>query len=1018
MAEQTINPTQKRLQILGDEEINNLYGLPHFTLEEQIEYFALSSREDAAIKQLHSIKSRIYGILQLGYFKARHLFFIFNFQSVARDIRHIQERYFPKFELVEFELTKVTRLKQQRIILELTNYRTCHDIERQTLIVKAQQAARVCGKPVFVFREIIHYLEEQRIVAPGYSFLQDVVGQAIVYEQNRLSTILRNHLTSVNINALNRLLADTSGLYEITQLKREPRDFSFSEIKREISRGNSIQVLYRLAQKLLPALDISSESIKYYASLVTYYTVFRLNRLAQDKVRIYLLCFIYHRYQRVNDNLINSLIYNVRQYIEECKSAAKERVYEHQIEINQNLQKAGQVLKLFTDDSIAETASFQEVRTKAFEILERPKLILVAEQIATKALFDETAFQWEHIDTLAARFKRNLRPILLSVEFASTSGQTSLMKALHFLKAAYHKERPLTQYQTDMFPTQFIQDSAKGYLYVQEEDGRRLLPDRYEFLVYRQLRNGLESGDIFCHDSVRFRSFEDDLISKQQWKRKTALIAQAGLTTLNQPIQDHLAALEQKLENRICEVNQRISSGENEHLKVNKRSSQGRWILHTPGIRESTNHPIFSTLKQVEINAVLHFVNQRCQFLNVFEHLLDRYVKTVSEDREIIACLIAWGTNMGLGRMGETSDIGYHKLSSTSDNYLRPETLRAANDLVSNAIADLPIFKHYDIGEVTHSSSDGQKFESQIKTINARHSPKYFGLKKGIVSYTLVANHVPINAKVIGANEHESHYVFDILFNNTTEVQPEIHSTDTHGANEVNFAILHLFGYQFAPRYRDIYDTVRLSLYGFRHPSHYKKILLKPVRMLKPNLIVDEWDNIQRIMVSLALKTTTQSIIVGKLSAYARRNKTRQALWEYDNIIKSLYLLEYVGSVTLRQNVNLVLNRGESYHQLRRAVSYANYGKLRFKTEYEQQIWGDCARLLTNCIIYYNASILSGLLTYRDNSDDVAIISLLSKISLVAWQHINFYGRHEFSKKAENIDIEAIVKQLTKLSIF
>ena len=53
----------------------------------------------------------------------------------------------------------------------------------------------------------------------------------------------------------------------------------------------------------------------------------------------------------------------------------------------------------------------------------------------------------------------------------------------------------------------------------------------------------------------------------------------------------------------------------------------------------------------------------------------------------------------------------------------------------------------------------------------------------------------------IGADEHESHFVFDILFNNNTDIQPEIHSTDTHGTNEVNFALLHVFGYQFAPRY-------------------------------------------------------------------------------------------------------------------------------------------------------------------------------------------------------------------------
>jgi TnpA family transposase len=71
----------------------------------------------------------------------------------------------------------------------------------------------------------------------------------------------------------------------------------------------------------------------------------------------------------------------------------------------------------------------------------------------------------------------------------------------------------------------------------------------------------------------------------------------------------------------------------------------------------------------------------------------------------------------------------------------------------------------------------------------------------------------------------------------------------------------------------------------------------------------------QRIFVSLALKTTTQSIIVGKLSAYARKNKTRRALWEYDHMIRSLYLLDYVDSPPLRRNVQRALNRGENDHQ-------------------------------------------------------------------------------------------------------
>ncbi len=169
--------------------------------------------------------------------------------------------------------------------------------------------------------------------------------------------------------------------------------------------------------------------------------------------------------------------------------------------------------------------------------------------------------------------------------------------------------------------------------------------------------------------------------------------------------------------------------------------------------------------------------------MTYFEHVLGRYSKRAADERILGACLIAWATNMGLGRMGDISDIPFATLASTSENFLRPETLKAANDCVSNAITALPIFRHYDIANVLHSSSDGQKFEAALSTFNARYSPKYFGLSKGVVAYTLVANHVPVNAEMIGAHDHESHFVFDLLFNNTTDIHPQVHSTDTHGTN-------------------------------------------------------------------------------------------------------------------------------------------------------------------------------------------------------------------------------------------
>lgn len=443
---QAIDTTQRRLRILGEDEIEALYGRPHFTYEERREYFSLSQPEQDFLQELRSVKSQIYCILQLGYFKAKHLFFTFDLSETEEDIDYILAQHFDNRTFDDLSaMNKRTRLKQQHFILALYNYRSCNAKERQQLEAKARQAVMVCGKPIYVFRELLHYLTAYRLIAPGYSFMQDTIGQALTYEQDRLTTVVRQHLHSTERERLNRLLDDTPGRYEITHLKHEPKDFSASEIKREIRRGDQIRDLYRLVEKLLPHLNISNESITYYASLVTYYSVFRLKRFDQGIVHVYLLCFVYHRYQRLHDNLLNCLIYDIRRYTDSAKEAAKDRVYAYRDESNENLQKAGHVLKLFTNDALAPSTPFHDVQARAFAILERQRLDFVAEHMTAPARCDATAFQWEHVDVLAPQFKRHLRPILLAVEWAASAGHAPLMEAVQFLQTAFRNGRTLAR---------------------------------------------------------------------------------------------------------------------------------------------------------------------------------------------------------------------------------------------------------------------------------------------------------------------------------------------------------------------------------------------------------------------------------------------------------------------------------------------------------------------------------------------------------------------------------------------
>jgi len=432
--------------------------------------------------------------------------------------------------------------------------------------------------------------------------------------------------------------------------------------------------------------------------------------------------------------------------------------------------------------------------------------------------------------------------------------------------------------------------------------------------------------------------------------------------------------------------------------------------LACPGEEEPTDSPFYSRLPGIGIADLLWFVAGRTGFLDSFTHVLDRYAKYEADAQSILACVVAMGTNMGLWKMAEVSGLRHPSLVTAARNYLRIETLHAANDAIGNAIATLPMFRQYDIQDELHSSSDGQRIETQIETINARYSSKYFGLKKGVSAYTLVANHVPINARIIGTHEHESHFVFDLLHNNTTDIKPDRHSTDTHGTNQVNFWILHVFDYRFAPRYRNLRKKAE-SLVGFQHPKQYADCLIKPSRKVFDTLICSEWPNIQRIMASLAQKDVTQATVVRKLSSYARQNRTKKALAELDNICRTLYILDYIDDVVLRRSVHKALNRGEAYHRFRRAIAYVNSGKFRVKTGSEQQIWNECSRLIANAVIYYNTALLSRIYAQKQSAGDMAAIDILKHVSPIAWQHINLFGSFEFTQAESRIDLDALAER-------
>ena len=182
-------------------------------------------------------------------------------------------------------------------------------------------------------------------------------------------------------------------MYRIRTRQREPRSFSYKELHQEVERRGFFEPLYLFSRDFLTTTGLSSESVKYYASLVPFYTVYKLCRMAIATTRLYLLCFAYHRFRQINDNLTDAFIHLVDHYEKKAKLASEEAAQRALDEASTHFKSAGQVLNLFIDPSIPAEALFEQVKAKAFALLKPERFELVSAYLRDVE-FDKAACEW------------------------------------------------------------------------------------------------------------------------------------------------------------------------------------------------------------------------------------------------------------------------------------------------------------------------------------------------------------------------------------------------------------------------------------------------------------------------------------------------------------------------------------------------------------------------------------------------------------------------------------------------
>ena len=137
--------------------------------------------------------------------------------------------------------------------------------------------------------------------------------------------------------------------------------------------------------------------------------------------------------------------------------------------------------------------------------------------------------------------------------------------------------------------------------------------------------------------------------------------------------------------------------------------------------------------------------------------------------------------------------------------------------------------------------------------------------------------------------------------------------------------------------------------------------------------------------------------LIRTLQTGERPTRLARALEEWGRVVKSLYLLSYIGDDGYRRRILAQLNRGEGRHGLARAVFHGKRGELRQRYREGQEDQLGALGLVVNLAVLWNTLYTDAALNRLRAEGHAVRDEDVARLSPLGHEHINMLGRYAFT---------------------
>lgn len=517
------------------------------------------------------------------------------------------------------------------------------------------------------------------------------------------------------------------------------------------------------------------------------------------------------------------------------------------------------------------------------------------------------------------------------------------------------------------------------------------------------LRKGLRGGSVWVSHSLSFRERDELLIPPKQWakdrERYLSLYslpasADAFLDKLCSNIQVGLAALD-------------------EACGAGKVSIDAQGVIHLGALEalpddavpRRTRDLLFKDIGDVQFPDMILEMDSLTNFSEI---LLARRANDEDELVALYAALMAHGTEIDAKSVAAMiPQLDPARVSVAMRALEAQGRLRKANERVVEFQRQHPITELWGTGET--ASSDMMSLDASKHLWYARVDPRRRTHAAGLYTHILDQHGIIYDQPIVLKERQAGVALEGAVRHNETQGDSRLSmlAVDTHGYTNVAMAVAKLSGFDLCPQLRNLAERKLYLPRGMEVPDRLTEVVAHEVSR---KAIRTGWDELLRLVASIRSGRVSAVIALQRFGSAAQGDALHKAADQLGKLLRTLFLCDFFSQPEFRREIHTILNRGESVHQLQRAVYFGKVSPERGRRKDEIIAISGAHTLLTNLVIAWNTHHMQAVVNkWRASGQDIED-AWLRRMGPAHFSHVNFRGTLRFAVTQYR---EALLKNTT-----